>query len=207
MPAELAENLYATSQFSAKNWASSLKPKNPNGAKKITFLGPVGSFPCKANAYTRSVTLTDGEATGWAQEIPAAIKNRDISSQQLEWHIGNLGFSQANLFGEFARTHPRPLYKKFYAGRFSPKLTGAEIQTLRWWVAVLTSLQPRIPRQCGRKPDLVIYSDSALLNRKIAAHALISSENGPVSSCWRRPLRPMRGLDAFKGATQSLGWE
>lgn len=177
----------------------------------ITFFGLLGYFPCKANDYQLSVTLTDDKALSWAKEIPTPISKGEISSQSLENLICKLSFSQTNLFGKFARAQIRPLYKKLYARNFSPNLSDAESLTLRRWVAVLTSLQPRIPRQCGRRPGMVIYSDAALITRKIAALALVPSDRGRPLSFFRRFHRrsPIIGMEmlaplAFLWTSQRL---
>ena len=133
------------------------------------------------NNYQLSATLTPDKASNWASEVNGFIQNRAISSPELEKLIGKLGFSQTNLFGEFARTQLRPLYKKFCPRNFSPSLSFSELKTSQWRAAVLSSLRPGIPRPPNRRPDMIVYNDASLLTRRIAA-LTVSTHNGEVTA-------------------------
>ena len=125
--AELGEKALATFTSFCSKLGIRLKPAKSEWGHRITFLGREGSFPCKANNCKLSVSLTDEKARKWADEVSGYGRNRSISSPELEKLIGKLSFSQANLFGKFARTQLPPLYKKFYS-RDPPPLafpTGA----------------------------------------------------------------------------------
>ena len=121
--------------------------------------------------------MTTEKARRRSSEIYSYVENRTISSQELEKLISNFGFSQTNLFGKYARTQLRPLYRKFCARNFRSKLSNYELHTFSGRSEVLRSLKPRVPRPSNRKPDFIIYTDAALLARKIAALA-ISTPNG-----------------------------
>ena len=177
IPAELANRALATFTAFCSKLGITLKTAKSEVGQEVTFLGLRGSFPCKANNFKLSVTLTPDKAKAWAEEIELFIRQRSIPSPVLEKLIGKLGFSQTNLFGKFARTQLRPLYKKFYSRNFSPKLSLSECANLRWWADVLSSLQPRVPRPTNCLPDVVIYTDAALLSRRIAALVLSSQKS------------------------------
>ena len=184
-----------------------LKAEKSEHGQSITFLGLLGHFPCKANDFKLSVTLDPPKASRWASEINGFIIKRSISSPELEKLIGKLGFSQTNLFGKFARTQLRPLYKKFYCKNFSPKLTGSELQTLHWWAKLLISLHPRVPRPTNRPPDAVIYTDAALLTRRIAALILSPHGNGIKADLLAVSRTPSAWFKLFHRRNPIIGME
>ena len=167
VPADLAERALATFTSFCSKLGIQLKTAKSEWCQKVTFLGLGGSFPREPNGFKLSVALTAGKAFRWADEVTVVIKNREIPAQELGDLIGNPGFSQTNLFGKFARTQLRPLYAKFYSMGFSPSLPNSEIRAFHWRPTRLRSLQPRIPRPANRRRDLVVYTDAALLTRRI----------------------------------------
>ena len=144
--------------------------------REIAILGLNGSFPRAANNWKIEVSLPQEKAWAWIQEINEHLKNGIINAVPLENLIGKHGFSQTNLFGKFARTKLRPLYKKLHATKFSPKIASFEGQVLRWCAKILLSLNPRAPRGVCRQPDFVVYTDAATLSNKMAATALQKRE-------------------------------
>lgn len=169
IPAELVERALATFTSFCSKLGIRLKSSKSEWGQAATFLGLQGSSPCRANDYVLSVSLTPEKAHKRSLEVAGFIWPHSISSHELEKLIGELGFSQTNLFGKFDRTKLRPLYRKFYSRPFSPFLPSSELRTLRWWAAALSSPQSRIPRPVNQQPDFAIYTDAALLSRKIAA--------------------------------------
>ena len=181
VPASIADRALAAFTAFCTKLGIKLKVEKSEVGQKVTFLGLLGHFPCHENNFQLSVTLTPEKASKWVCEINGFIKNRSISSHELEKLIGKLGFSQTSLFGKFARTQLSPLYKKFYSRSFTAKLSFSELKTLHWWAAVLSSLQPRIPRPANRTPDFVVYTDAALLTRRLAA-LVLSTRSSKVSA-------------------------
>ena len=181
IPADLAERALGTFTAFCQKLGIKLKSEKSEHGVRVTFLGLEGYFPCAENNFRLSVSLTSEKATKWAGEIKAVIDKSFISSPELEKLIGKLGFAQTNLFGKFARAQLRPLYRKFYARNFDGKLTQEDSKLLIWWRDVLSSLHPRVPRFSNRKPDLVVYTDAALLSRRIAA-VVLSTKNRKIEA-------------------------
>ena len=148
----------------------------------MIFLGLEGSFPRAANNYQLEVSLPYDKAFRWVDEIRRYLRAGHITAIRLERLIGKLGFSQTNLFGEFARTQLKPLYRKLYAARFIPQLSIIESRILHWWSRILLSLNPRIPRGISRIPDFIIYTGAATLSNKMAALAFSRKGDAPVIS-------------------------
>ena len=65
-------------------------------------------------------------------ETPQYIQGCSMPSIALEKLIGKLGAPQTNRFGEFPRTHLRPLYKKLYANQYAAQLSPNEIRISHW---------------------------------------------------------------------------
>ena len=185
----------------------SLKISKSEYGRKITFLGLQGFFPCSENGYKLSVTLTEDKARNWANTIAQILKTGVISSNELEKLIGKLGFSQTNLFGKFARTQLRPLYQKFYAKQYQAQLSPLEKSTLNWWHAILLSLRPRLPRPFSRRPDLVVYTDAALLSRRIAAIIVKNSSSGPTVPLLLVANTPSYWMNKFNKKNPIIGME
>ena len=115
------------------------------------------------------VSLTPEKASSWSAIIRRRINDGSISHPDLEKLIGKLRFSQTCLFGKFARTQIRCLYRKLYAPSYSHILSQTELIALHWWVEVISNLKPRIPRGVCQAPDFVIYNDAATITMRIAA--------------------------------------
>ena len=109
--------------------------------------------------------------------------------------IGKMGFSQTNLFGEFSRTQHRPLYRKFYARNYKPKLPTDEALIFAWRMEILSSLKPRIPRCHLSKPDFIVYTDAAPLSRKIAGLIITPIIEGPAAKLLAEAIAPIFRLN------------
>ena len=207
IPRELAKSALDTFTAFCSKLGVKLKLEKSEYGQKVTFLGLMGFFPCRENDFQLSVTLTQEKASRWCQEIREFLKRRSISSPELEKLIGKLGFSQTNLFGKFARTQLRPLYKKFYAKNFSAKLSLSEARTLQWWAHVLSSLHPRIPRPSNCPPDLVIYTDAALLSRRLAAIIISTGQSGIKADLLAVSQTPSSWFKLFHKRNPIIGME
>ena len=207
IPAEIAKQALNVFTSFCSKLGIKLKAEKSEWGSKVTFLGLQGFFPCKTDGYQLSVTLTSEKASKWADEIAGHIRTRSISSPELEKLIGKLGFSQTNLFGKFVRTQLRPLYKKFYAKSFSSTLTNSEFQTPHWWSVILKSLHPRIPRFSNRKPDLIVYTDAALLSRRIAALTISTHKGQTVADLLLTARAPSAWMARFHKRNPIIGME
>ena len=127
--------------------------------------------------------------------------------QELEKPIGKLGFHKTNLFGGFARTRLRPLYRKFYARNFNPQISENELRTFQWWVTVIRPLQPRIPRPCNRRPDFAAYAGAALLSRTIASLAISHMECRNVAELLAEASTPHAWFRRFHRTNPIIGME
>ena len=68
-----------------------------------------------------------------------------ISSHGVGKLVGELIFSQTCLFGKFARSHLRCLYRKLYREFYTPKISNYEGFILRWRADVVANLPPPHP--------------------------------------------------------------
>ena len=152
VPAEITDAALNTCILFCSELGIKLKKEKSPAARRITFVGIEGDFPCSENGYTLSVNLTKEKADIWVGQLLSFIKAGPISSNELGKLIGKMGFSQANSFGKFARAQMRPLYQKFYAKQYVAKRSTSDISISRWLASILSSLQPRIPGAiwCGR---------------------------------------------------------
>ena len=89
----------------------SAKKGGPEIGKPPPFLGILGPFPSEENGGVLSVRLTDGKAANWAGIIRHVINEGWVSPQCLEGLIGQLSSPQTSMFGKFARSQMRALYK------------------------------------------------------------------------------------------------
>ena len=110
-PAELAGRAIDTFTAFCELLGIKLKSEKSEFVAIITFRGLEGFPPCVGNNYLLSVSLTEEKASRWATEISSLISKKSIPPPELEKLIGKLGFARTNLFGKFARTQLRPLYK------------------------------------------------------------------------------------------------
>ena len=163
----------------AKTVIFELKDKKTKFGKRVDFLGLSGEFPARSNKGTLSICLTREKATNWRALIVDFLKEGRISHQALESIIGKLGFSQSAMFGKFARSQMRVLYKKQHRKIYCAILSEQEKAVLNWWCAVLTELKPRVARQIVHTPDFVIYSDAASTHVRIAAILFKGGSTGP----------------------------
>ena len=199
----LPSSLAASGLDTFSRWCSimgiTLKLKKSEVGPHVTFLGLLGSFPSVKNHMKLRVSLTEEKANKWADSIRKYLQQGLISSSELDKLIGKLCFSQTCLFGKFARTQLRCLYKKLHAPRYIAKLAKHEILTLNWWIDVLISLKPRIPRGPNTKPDFVLYTDAASSTNRIAALLFKGNSSPPtvleltmsiVPSFWLKQFNP-----------------
>ena len=115
------------------------------------------------------VTLTKEKASRWHAIILKHIADDTITQIELEKLLGKLCFSKTCLFGKFARTQLRRLYRKLHTKTYTAKLTKLEKMSLRWWADVIISLRRRIPRKPGRTAEFVLYTDAATSTNRVAA--------------------------------------
>ena len=207
VPAIIAKEALATFTAFCSKLGVKLKVEKSEVGQKVTFLGLLGHFPCRDNNFQLSVTLTPDKALKWVTEIKGFIRDRSISSHDLEKLIGKLGFSQTSLFGKFARTQLSPLYRKFYSRSFTPKLSFSEARTLHWWAEVLASLRPRIPRPVNRTPDFVVYTDAALLTRRLAALVLSTRRHSVSADLLAVSSTPSAWFKLFHKRNPIIGME
>ena len=136
-------------------------------------------FPRAQNGWNLEVSLPQEKASAWDEEIRIRMKLGFISPVPLEKLIGKIGFAKTNLFGEFARTQLRPLYRKLYAASFFPKLSLAELRLFHWRSVILLELRPRIPRGVGRMPDFIFYTDAAAKSNTMDSPAIRRQAGDP----------------------------
>ena len=112
--------------------------------------------------------------------------------------MGKLSFSQTAMFGKFARSQMRVLYRKLYRKYYAATLEEREFAAPKWRLAILHELNPRILRSITKFPDIVIYSDSATTGYRLAALLFNGGQSGPPlsSGSLRPPLRNF-GLTHF----------
>ena len=111
--AALTHRLLATKGMSVISRFCSLIGAKLKGDKSdvgpdVAFLGLLSSFPSKGNGSVLSISLPGGKRKARSTLIRPYFTQNRLSYQELEKLIGRLSFSQTLLFGEFARTQPRP---------------------------------------------------------------------------------------------------
>ena len=156
-----------------------LKVEKTEVGHRIPFLGLLGDFPSLSNGGRLAVSLTTEKADSWLNLVLTVLKEGRISHQVLEGLIGKLSFSQAALFGKFARSQMRVLYRKLYRKIYCSQLSHRERAVLIWWCAIFRELSPRITRDIKRFPDFVLYSDAASTRSQIAAILFKGGQSGP----------------------------
>ena len=159
-PPLIKEALSSFQKLCALLWAKLKNGKTEIG-QSVTFLGLFGSFPAECNGGRLSVRLTDEKARNWAKSIELILAGGWVSYPCLEGLIGKLSFSQTAMFGKFARPQMRALYRKLYRKSYAPSLESREVAALKWRMAILKELNPRVLRAVSKFPDFVIYSDAA----------------------------------------------
>ena len=97
--------------------------------------------------------------------------------------------------------------KKFYSRSFSPALSSSELRACHLWVAVFSSLHPRIPRPVNRRPDLAVYTAAALLSRKIAALVLSSHQSSIPAVLLAVATTPTAWIKRFHRKNPIIGIE
>ena len=169
LPATLARQGLITFTSWCEMMGIGLKVKKSEVGPKITFLGLQGFSPSHHNGWKLQVSLTPEKASKWTAIIRGHLKSGIISSHELDKLIGKLCFSQTCLFGKFARTQLRCLYRKLHAPRYKANIDSFERITLSWWEKVISQLTPRIPRDPEAAPDFALYTDAATSTMRIAA--------------------------------------
>ena len=170
-----------------------LKKEKSAYGDRLVSLGLEGFSPCKANNMELRVSLPVEKGGKWSSAISLTLAEGKISAHALERIIGKLSFSQTCLFGKFARTQLRPLYKKLYRHHYVATLTPRETTTLIWRPSVLAELKPRIARGLGRCPDFILFTDAATRTPLIAgvlfrpsSRRVLQLTKGRVPSSWLR---------------------
>ena len=86
-----------------------------------TFLGVDGSMPETANNILLPARLPDGKSAKWAESIQDFPTSDATERAWMDKIVGRLSFTQSLVFGRFARTLMRPLYRKLKARGIRPK--------------------------------------------------------------------------------------
>ena len=74
-------------------------------------------------------------------------------------------------------------------------------------MAVLASLKPRIPRPVNRAPDFVVYTDDALLSRRLAALVISAGSSGLVADLLAVSTTPFARIKIFHKRNPIIGME
>ena len=106
------------------------------------------------------ISLPRDKAYRCARSITTVLRGKAVSRANLEALIGRLSFAQTAVYGKFDRAMLKPLYNKLYSKRYFPMLSPASERNLRWRVATIISLTPRLATQTRTRPDWVIYTDA-----------------------------------------------
>ena len=147
----------------------SLKASKSQVGDKVVFLRLEGSFPSPQNSMQISVRLTPDKASKWIDTLKLFLSQGRVGHRDLESLIGKLGFSQTCLFGKFARCHLRALYPKLHRKWYIPMLSAYETSAIRWWIATLRNVSPRLVLPPTTRADWIIYTDAASISEIIAA--------------------------------------
>ena len=193
--------------YFVQSWGPTSKLENQKWADGSLSLACREIPPCRDNGFVLSVSLTSDKAEAWAGQLRPHLATGAISSHELEKLIGKLGFSQTNLFGKFARALMRPLYRKFYDRNYTSRLSSIERSLFLWWIALIQALQPRVPRRSLAKPDFVVYTDAALLSRRIAGLVVSSTPSGPLVNLLAEGVAPKFRLSKFNKKNPIIGME
>ena len=117
-------------------------------------------------------------------------------------------FSQTAMFGKFARSQMRVLYRKLYRKFYVATLEERERAVLSWWLAIPRELNPRILRSIERFPDFVIYSDAASTGHRMAALLFKGGRRGaPHILRAAASAAPKYWADAFSNTNLIYGLE
>ena len=206
-PCGISEAAIRTFALFCSKLGIKLKTEKSEAGRRITFLGLEGDFPCRANGFALSVCLTREKAEAWDVQLSSYIKAGCVSSNESGKLIGKLGFSQTNLFGKFARSQVISLYVKFYARPYFAALSQDGRSLSQWRIGILKSLQPRIHRRNLAKPDIIVYTDAALLSRRIACLIMPSSQEGPATLLLAEAANPKLRLSKFNKKNPIIGLE
>lgn len=98
------------------------KPGKSAVGNAAVFLGMLGVFPSPGNNGIIAISLPEEKRAKWPHLLESYLQVGSISHRCVEKLIGRLSFSLTIIFGKFARTHLRPLYRKFYRRFCSAKL-------------------------------------------------------------------------------------
>ena len=90
------------------------------------FLGLLGEFHSGKNEGRLAVRLTGDKANSWLNLVLEVLDKDRISHQRLEWVLGKLSFPQSAIFGEFARSQTRALYRELYRKIYASQLPARE---------------------------------------------------------------------------------
>ena len=207
LPAEIAKQGLLTFSRMCTLLGIKLKLQKSEVGPAITFLGLLGTFPSKEGGMDLTVSLPQDKAAKWAADITQYQAKGIITHPELEKLIGKLCFSQTCLFGKFARTQLRCLYRKLYAPKYKAALSKHENLTLSWWIDVLLNLTPRIPRASCKPPDFVLYTDAATSSRSIAAILFQGGSNPPIVQKLATSRVPKFWTSRFNAKNEIFGME
>ena len=135
---------------------------------RITFLGLLGP-PVSGNGMGRICALTSEKSSRCPDTIRRRLIGGVIPTRQIAKFIGKLCFPHTCIFGKFASTQIRFLYRNLHAPRYQASLIPRGRLTVDWRVDVIAKLKPRIPRPRRGPPDFALYTDSATVSDRIDA--------------------------------------
>ena len=137
--------------------------------EEVAFLGLSGSFPASRNGGQLRISLLEGKRAKWPKLISAYVMEGGIPHRWLDKLIGLLSFSQAALFGKFARTQLRPMYRKLRRREYTEAFTAYERSILEWRPSIIAEIAPRLARPRPLKPDRAIYTGASTTPAEICA--------------------------------------
>ena len=82
------------------------------------------------------------------------------------------------MFGKFARSQMRSIYKKLYRKYYVASLSEREDSVLKWRLRILRDPNRRITRAIARFPDFAIYSGAATTGNRISPLLFMGGKSG-----------------------------
>ena len=129
-PSSLSQKaLGAFADFWKLLWIT-LKAEKADVCPMVAFLRMRGFSSCRDNAMKLHISLTEEKASQWSELIRTYRMRGPIRALELESLIGKSVFSQTCLFGKFARTKMRYLYKKIHRRYYASSFSAMELSFL-----------------------------------------------------------------------------
>ena len=207
IPAEISDAALLTFSLFCSKLGIKLQIEKSEVGRMVTFLGLEGDFPCEANNFRLSVTLTKEKAKIWTNRIRTYLKTGAISPKSWGSLSGRWASPRETSSGNSPVLSYVPIYRQLYARTYMAKLSVDAHQLLIWRADILSSLKPRVPRRFSQSPDFIVYTDSDLLSNRIAGLIMTLTDSGPMITLFCEAAVPQFWKSKFHRKNPIIGME